>query len=164
MNFYKLIKSNLKLSIFFIPFSVLLIDQIFKYLIYVNLFIEFRIIKIFPFLNLVPVWNSGISFGMFDGSGDLGRIIFTILSLSFGFIIPIYTSNWSFLERIGSGLISGGAFGNAIDRIIHGRVVDFIDFHWNEIHFPTFNFADTFISLGVAIIFFVSLKKNNLFG
>ena len=116
-------------------------------------------IQLLPFLNLIPVWNSGISFGMFDGSGDLGRIIFTILSLSFGLIIPIYTSNWSFLERIGSGLISGGAFGNAIDRIIHGRVIDFIDFHWNEIHFPTFNFADTFISLGVAIIFFVSFKK-----
>ena len=78
MNFYKLIKINLKLSIFYIPFFILLIDQIFKYLIYVNLFIEFRIIKILPFLNLVPVWNSGISFGMFDQSGEFGRFIFTL--------------------------------------------------------------------------------------
>ena len=140
MNFYKLIKSNLKLSIFFIPFSVLLIDQIFKYLIYVNLFIEFRIIKIFPFLNLVPVWNSGISFGM---------------------SIPIFASNWSNLERIGAGFISGGALGNAIDRIIHGKVIDFIDFHSYGIHFPTFNFADTFISLGVVTLLFASFKKKD---
>ena len=140
MNFYKLIKSNLKLSIFFIPFSVLLIDQFFKYLIYVNLFIEFRIIKIFPFLNLVPVWNSGISFGM---------------------SIPIFASNWNNLERIGAGFISGGALGNAIDRIIHGKVIDFIDFHSYGIHFPTFNFADTFISLGVVTLLFASFKKKD---
>ena len=161
MNFYKLIKSNLKLSIFFIPFSVLLIDQIFKYLIYVNLFIEFRIIKIFPFLNLVPVWNSGISFGMFDQSGEFGRLIFTLIGLGFGILIPIFASNWNNLERIGAGFISGGALGNALDRIIHGRVIDFIDFHLYEIHFPTFNFADTFISLGVFALLFVSFKKKD---
>ena len=161
MNFYKLIKINSKLSIFYIPFSILLIDQIFKYLIYVNLFIEFRIIKISPFLNLVPVWNSGISFGMFDQSGDIGRLVFTLIGLGFGLFIPIYTSNWISYERIGAAFISGGALGNALDRIIHGRVIDFIDFHWYQIHFPTFNFADTFISLGVITILFASFKKKD---
>ena len=161
MNFYKLIKSNLKLSIFYIPLFVLLIDQIFKYLIYVNLFIEFRIIKIFPFLNLVPVWNSGISFGMFDQSGEFGRLIFTLIGLGFGMSIPIFASNWNNLERIGAGFISGGALGNALDRIIHGRVIDFIDFHSYGIHFPTFNFADTFISLGVVTLLFASFKKKD---
>ena len=161
MNFYKLIKSNLKLSIFYIPFSVLLIDQIFKYLIYVNLFIEFRIIKIFPFLNLVPVWNSGISFGMFDQSGEFGRLTFTLIGLGFGLSIPIITSNWNNLEKIGAGFISGGALGNALDRIIHGKVIDFIDFHWYGFHFPTFNFADTFISLGVVTLLFASFKKKD---
>ena len=161
MNFYKLIKINLKLSIFYIPFSILLIDQIFKYLVYVNLFIEFRIIKIFPFLNLVPVWNSGISFGMFDQSGDIGRLVFTLIGLGFGLFIPIYTSNWTIYERIGAAFISGGALGNALDRIFHGRVIDFIDFHWHQIHFPTFNFADTFISLGVITILFASFKKKD---
>ena len=161
MNFYKLIKINLKLSIFYIPFSILLIDQIFKYLVYVNLFIEFRIIRISPFLNLVPVWNSGISFGMFDQSGDIGRLVFTLIGLGFGLFIPIYTSNWISYERIGAAFISGGALGNALDRIIHGRVIDFIDFHWHQIHFPTFNFADTFISLGVITILFASFKKKD---
>tara|TARA_B000000557_G_scaffold58410_1_gene45352 strand:- start:328 stop:570 length:243 start_codon:yes stop_codon:yes gene_type:complete len=79
----------------------------------VNLFIEFRIIKIFPFLNLVPVWNSGISFGMFDQSGEFGRLIFTLIGLGFGMSIPIFASNWNNLERIGAGFISGGALGNA---------------------------------------------------
>ena len=161
MNFFFNLKNNFSLSIFYIPFCVLVIDQISKYFIYTTLFLEFKVVKIFPILNLVPVWNSGISFGMFHDSGDLGKIIFTTLGLTFGLIIPFYTANWNFYERIGSGLISGGAFGNSLDRIIHGSVIDFIDFHWKQIHFPTFNFADTFISLGVAIIFFASFKKEN---
>ena len=161
MYIYKLIKNNLKPSNFYIPFSVLLIDQLFKYLIYINLFIEFKIIKISSFLNLVPVWNSGISFGMFDQSGDTGRLVFTLIGLGFGLFIPIYTSNWNTYERIGAAFISGGALGNALDRITHGKVIDFIDFHWYQIHFPTFNFADTFISLGVITILFASFKKKD---
>ena len=61
----------------------------------------------------------------------------------------------------GAGFISGGALGNALDRIIHGRVIDFIDFHSYGIHFPTFNFADTFISLGVVTLLFASFKKKD---
>ena len=110
---------------------------------------------------MVPVWNSGISFGMFDQSGEFGRLIFTLIGLGFGMSIPIFASNWNSLERIGAGFISGGALGNALDRIIHGRVIDFIDFHSYGIHFPTFNFADTFISLGVVTLLFASFKKKD---
>ena len=66
--------------------------------------------------------------------------------------IPIFASNWNNLERIGAGFISGGALGNAIDRIIHGKVIDFIDFFIYNFHWPAFNFADIFITLGVIIM------------
>ena len=64
-------------------------------------------------------------------------------------------------EHIGAGFLSGGALGNALDRVIYGSVVDFLDFHWNDIHFPTFNFADTFITFGVILIFFANFRKSN---
>jgi signal peptidase II len=48
--------------------------------------------------------------------------------------------------------ILGGAIGNVIDRIVHGYVVDFLDFHWRNMHFPAFNVADTAISIGAACL------------
>ena len=53
---------------------------------------------------------------------------------------------------IGLGLIVGGAVGNAIDRALHGAVVDFIDVHWADLHWPAFNIADAAISIGVGFI------------
>ena len=98
---------------------------------------------------------------MFNETGEIGRLFFIILGFTFGLIIPIYTSNCNFIERIGAGFLSGGALGNALDRVIYGSVVDFLDFHWNDIHFPTFNFADTFITFGVILIFFANFRKSN---
>ena len=55
MNFFFNLKNNFRPSIFYIPFCALVIDQISKYFIYTTLFLEFRVVKIFPVLNLVPV-------------------------------------------------------------------------------------------------------------
>lgn len=51
-------------------------------------------------------------------------------------------------------LIIGGALGNLFDRMVHGAVIDFIDFHVNNWHFPTFNIADTAICIGAALVIF----------
>ena len=161
MNIFQLLKDHLKLRIWVLPIAVLFLDQISKFIIHAYLFIDMSTIKLLFFLNLVPVWNSGISFGMFNETGEPGRIFFIILGLTFGAIIPVYTSNWKLIERIGAGFLSGGAFGNALDRVIYGSVVDFLDFHWKDIHFPTFNFADTFITFGVILIFFANFGKSN---
>ena len=161
MNIFQLLKDHLKLRIWVLPFAVLFLDQLSKLIIHAYLFKDMTAIKILFFFNLVPVWNSGISFGMFNETGELGRIFFIILGLTFGVVIPVYTSNWNFIERIGAGLLSGGALGNALDRVFYGSVVDFLDFHWRDIHFPTFNFADTFITFGVLLIFFANFRKSN---
>ena len=62
------------------------------------------------------------------------------------------------LLGIALGLVVGGAIGNVVDRILHGAVVDFVDFHVAGYHWPAFNVADSAITLGVVILIFDSLK------
>ena len=63
------------------------------------------------------------------------------------------------LERIALGLILGGALGNGLDRLRHGAVVDFLDFHWAGYHFPAFNVADAAISVGAVCLILDELLR-----
>jgi signal peptidase II len=101
---------------------------------------------------MTPVWNSGISFGFFQDSGELGRYGFT--GFAFGVSIWLIYSSIKLprYSSLGFILIASGAIGNAIDRILYGKVVDFIDFHIEDLHWPAFNVADTIIFVG-AILF-----------
>ena len=103
---------------------------------------------------MTPVWNSGVSFGLFQNSGEIGRYGFTIFALLISswliyssFKLPRYSS-------LGFILIASGAIGNAIDRIIYGKVVDFIDFHIADLHWPAFNLADTIIFIGAVLFIY----------
>ena len=142
-------------------FNLLLIFIIFIYFDYVsklwaieNLFINYQSIKITSFLSMTPVWNSGISFGFFQDSGEIGRYGFTI----FAFLVSSWLIYSSFklprYSSLGFILIASGAIGNAIDRIIYGKVVDFIDFHIEDFHWPAFNLADTIIFIGACLFLF----------
>ena len=119
-----------------------------------NLFIKYQSIKLTSFLSMTPVWNSGISFGFFQGSGEIGRYGFTI----FAFLASIWLIFSSFkmprYSSLGFILIASGAIGNAIDRIIYGKVVDFIDFYIDDLHWPAFNLADTIIFIGAFLFLF----------
>ena len=113
------------------------------------------LLKLFSsFLSMTPVWNSGISFGFFQNSGEIGRYGFTI----FAFIVSIWLMYSSFklprYSSLGFILIASGAIGNAIDRIIYGKVVDFIDFHIEDLHWPAFNLADTIIFIGATLFLY----------
>lgn len=77
--------------------------------------------------------------------------------------IVIVTLAWalrtrSAVERSGLSLIAGGALGNVLDRWQRGAVTDFLDFHWQGWHWPAFNGADVFISIGVLMLLLASLK------
>ena len=139
--------------------NLLLIFLIFIFFDYVsklwaieNLFMQYRSIELTSFLSMTPVWNSGISFGFFQDSGELGRYGFT----GFAFLVSIWLIYSSIklprYSSLGFILIASGAIGNAIDRILYGKVVDFIDFHIEDLHWPAFNLADTIIFIG-AILF-----------
>jgi signal peptidase II len=142
-------------------FNLLIVLILFIFLDYVskqwaieNLFNQFKSIEISSFLSMTPVWNSGVSFGFFQNSGDIGRYFFTI----FAFAVSIWLILSSFklprYSSLGFILIASGAIGNAIDRIIYGKVVDFIDFYLNDLHWPAFNLADTVIFIGASLFLY----------
>lgn len=116
-------------------------------------------IQLLPFLNVTLVFNSGVAFGMFKSFGQVMPHIFSFIAIALGFSLVI----WSFLRKkhyFAMTLISAGAFGNAIDRIRLGVVIDFIDLFWKNMHWPAFNIADISICLGACIFFYSELKKN----
>ena len=106
------------------------------------------------FLAFVLTWNPGISYGLFPQDTDLGR--YTLLALKTGAVVIL----WVWLARaetkltaLSLGLIIGGAFGNAIDRLAYGAVMDFVLFHIDTESFKfawyVFNVADAAIVAGV---------------
>ena len=124
---------------------------------------SFEDMQLLYFLNIVFVRNTGVSFGMFSEWGILGRYFFSIFSIVVGsFLILLAIFSDTKLFRISLGLISSGALGNAIDRVYFGGVIDFIDFFIYNFHWPAFNFADIFITLGVMLLLFDNIfnKKN----
>ena len=141
--------------------NLLLIFLIFIFFDYVsklwaieNLFMQYRSIELTSFLSMTPVWNSGISFGFFQDSGELGRYGFT----GFAFVVSVWLIYSSIklprYSSLGFILIASGAIGNAIDRILYGKVVDFIDFHIEDLHWPAFNLADTIIFVGAMLFLY----------
>ena len=142
-------------------FNLLLIFLIFIFFDYVsklwaieNLFMQYRSIELTSFLSMTPVWNSGISFGFFQDSGEIGRYGFT--GFAFGVSVWLIYSSIKLprYSSLGFILIASGAIGNAIDRILYGKVVDFIDFHIEDLHWPAFNLADTIIFIGATLFLY----------
>ena len=143
---------------------LVLIDQCMKIFISkIMLNNRFEDMQLLPFLNIVFVRNTGVSFGMFSEWGILGRYFFSIFSIVIGsFLILLAIFSDTKVFRSSLGLISSGALGNAIDRVYFGGVIDFIDFFIYNFHWPAFNFADVFITAGVILLLFDNIfyKKN----
>lgn len=138
-------------------------DQISKFFVYENMVDGERLI-FGSLFNLVKVWNTGVSFSLFNGHGQTGAIILTL----FAVVVAVFLFYWMLKETnklkiIALAFIIGGALGNVIDRIRFGAVLDFLDFHYKNIHWPAFNVADSFICIGVFILicmeFFDNKKK-----
>ena len=138
----------------------LLLDQFTKYLI-ISYYPLHAGTVVTSFFNVVRVHNYGAAFSFLAGAGGWQRWFFTIIGVAAaGFII------WMLKSRPGEKLfgfamasILGGALGNVLDRLMHGYVVDMLDFHWLWLeplfhggHFPAFNIADTAISIGAACL------------
>ena len=156
----KNIKIHYFIAIILIAIVVATIDIYTKRLVF-NYINEASAIEINSFLNLVKVWNRGISFGMFNWAEN-SRLIFTILQSFIALIILI----WGLFNQQKKmitplGLIVGGAFGNVIDRFLMGAVADFIDFHIYDYHWPAFNFADSAVFIGVSLILLFDLFAKN---
>ena len=133
---------------------VVVLDQATKSWVKSILFEE-EYIPLSGFLNLVLAYNKGAAFSFLSGAGGWQRWLFVVLAL----VISAVLYNWlRKLERderataVSLALILGGAWGNLIDRILFGKVTDFIDLYYAEWHWPAFNVADSAISAGVALM------------
>lgn len=137
---------------------ITVLDQISKEVVRNFLFEPQRAIEVTSFFNLVPVHNTGISFGFFGADSEMTRWLLVAVAV----VIIVALLVWLF--RAGSGYITaalvmviGGAASNVIDRAISGAVVDFLDFHAYGVHWPAFNFADSLIVLGTAMLLYDGL-------
>ena len=123
--------------------------------------------KVFPvipgFFDLRYAENRGAAFSIFSGSNDVVRKVFLL-------IIPVIIAVWILyyilfkpmnnkLFVLGLGLILGGAIGNLYDRIIYGKVIDFLDFYISSYHWPTFNVADVSVFLGCLLVLFSYYRR-----
>lgn len=121
-------------------------------------------IQIIPrFFQLVVVWNHGVSFGMFNNSGANQWILVIISLLVIMALLYWFTKTQqsNLLAAISIALIVGGAFGNIIDRLYHGAVLDFLLFYWRQYHYPAFNIADSAICVGAFLLFCSSFQHSD---
>ena len=137
-----------------IVLAVIALDQITKYLI-VSSLSPYATIEVFPFLNIVNIRNTGAAFGMFRGLGSGFFILISAAAIIFVTILMMRNA----YNLFGLSLVLGGAVGNLIDRLVYGKVVDFIDVFAGNFHWPAFNVADSSLTIGIGIILLTSLIK-----
>jgi signal peptidase II len=121
------------------------------------------------FFNLTLLHNTGAAFGILSGLPPLWRQIFFVSIAGVALLVMVLMQRkmggQNPLYAVSFGLISGGAIGNVIDRLRFGAVVDFLDFHISEYHWPAFNVADSGITVGVGLFlltqFFEERQKKN---
>tara|TARA_X000001036_G_C20582492_1_gene767333 strand:- start:147 stop:647 length:501 start_codon:yes stop_codon:yes gene_type:complete len=113
------------------------------------------------FVNLNLVWNTGIGFGLLSSQTNLiYNLISAVIFIIILFIIYIIVKS-KFVDKILFSLILGGAIGNFYDRLAYFAVPDFIDLHYQNFHWFTFNIADIFITIGILIIICKELFYKN---
>jgi signal peptidase II len=106
-------------------------------------------VQLTPFLDLVLVWNRGISYGLLTQDGNLGR--WMLVALGIGGAILFGWWLWAtrgLLATLSLGLVIAGALSNVIDRLVHGAVADFFLFHVGAFEWYVFNLADAWIVAG----------------
>jgi len=106
------------------------------------------------FLNLTLAFNHGAAFSFLSEAGGWQRWFFIIFSFIVILIIAYITASDENSPYIAFSFVIGGALGNLNDRIIHGYVIDFIEFHYENLYWPIFNFADVAISIGVILLLY----------
>ncbi|WP_336603230.1 signal peptidase II [Neorickettsia findlayensis] len=116
-------------------------------------------VKLFPVLNFVRVYNTGVSFGLFGGY-QFSNLFFLLVSVpAVAFVLFFSLRERRLVACVAWGFILGGAIANFADRVRFGAVRDFIDFHFLDFHWPVFNVADAAIFLGVVFVLFYSTSS-----
>lgn len=129
----------------------LILDQIIKVVVSSNMSLYQSINIINNFFSITYVRNNGAAWSILSGN-RLFLIIISLLALGLIYLYFIKNKELTKLENFSYGLLIGGTIGNLIDRIIHGYVIDYLDFKIFNYSFPVFNLADICIVIGVILV------------
>ena len=115
------------------------------------------VVTVTPFLDLVMVWNTGISYGLFQAGSGYGRLAILAVTLAIVAVLAAWMLRTSSrLVAVAVGLVIGGALGNAVDRVVYGAVADFFSLHAFGFYWYVFNLADVGIVAGVGLLLYES--------
>ncbi|GIZ51916.1 signal peptidase II [Noviherbaspirillum aridicola] len=147
----------------FVAVSVFLADIVTKAAVLQSFELN-QSVAVAPFLNLGFWLNPGAAFSFLSDAGGWQRYFFTavaVVAIAWLSYSIFFSSTISALTRVAFALIAGGAAGNLYDRLVHGAVVDWIDLHAGEWHWPAFNLADCGIVIGAALVVLASLRPES---
>ena len=136
-----------------LPISLLLvvIDQIVKILVINKMALQQSIIVINNFFNITYVRNTGAAWSILSGNVLL-LIMISVIALGVIYYYLIKDKKLNKIDTISYSMLIGGIIGNLIDRVVHGYVIDYLDFKIFNYNFPIFNIADTLIVISIIII------------
>ena len=139
---------------------VIVLDQLTKYWVLTSLPEYTAIPVIEGFWNWYRTYNTGAAFSFLSDAGGWQQYFFIILAFAICALLGYWLSrtprrDWK--TALPYALVIGGALGNVIDRFVHGHVVDFIQWHWQDWYWPAFNIADAAIVGGAAGIMLFGL-------
>jgi signal peptidase II len=139
---------------FWLSAVVLLLDQGSKLLADARL-VFYEPVPLLPFFNLRLAYNTGAAFSFLGNAGGWQRWFFAGISVLVVGVLVVWMrrlkpEQWQL--SLAFALIIGGALGNLIDRLVYGHVIDFIDVYYKTWHWPTFNIADSAITLGAGLL------------
>lgn len=147
-----------------VAFIVLLIDFLTKWAVRVRLDPN-QSVEIMPGYLRLSYWeNSGVAFGLFNAIESVWKpyilAALAVVAVVFIVVYSAYMPPERKLLRLSLAIIIGGILGNLADRILRGYVIDFIDFHiYDTFHWPTFNVADSAITIGIALLLIDTVKN-----
>lgn len=139
--------------------AIVVADQVTKYAV-AQALAGGQSVVLAPFLNLVLVYNSGAAFSFLSDAAGWQRGLFIAIALvaSAWIVYLLHRYPDQRLFALALSLVLAGAVGNVIDRIAHGAVIDFLDFHALGYHWPAFNVADSAITCGAVLLVWDAFK------
>ncbi|RDV29316.1 lipoprotein signal peptidase [Alteromonas aestuariivivens] len=154
--------SQTGLRFLWLALVVFILDQWSKYAV-VDAMHLYQSIQVMPLFNLTYVHNYGAAFSFLHDADGWQRWFFSIIAFAISGLILWWlkgTNREQTLLPVAFNFILGGALGNVYDRLVHGYVIDFLDFYVGNWHWPAFNLADSAIFIGAALLL-VDLFRNN---
>ncbi|MCL5801152.1 MAG: signal peptidase II [Gammaproteobacteria bacterium] len=139
---------------------VIVLDQLSKYVVS-NFLRLYETVAVLPFFSITLLHNPGAAFSFLAGAGGWQRWLFTLIALVVSIAIIVWLKRLPAADKwqaAALSLILGGALGNVMDRLRLGYVVDFLDFYYQQWHWPPFNAADSAITVGVAMLLMTTLR------